>query len=145
MATVNAELELKMKQKVITLKQSKLQRSKLKLAEVIPKVMFKAQLRAIKLWKQRVNIVSVRTDLQFLDEATSSLKSDKTKSATDSRSLEMQLARFEVIEKEKDILEEDYQTSLAFSEDLLLQLMQIKRAKCQNCALALKVLKPSLS
>ena len=50
-ATVNAELELKMKQKAVTLKQSQLQRSKLKLAEVIPKVMFKAKLRAIKLWK----------------------------------------------------------------------------------------------
>ena len=34
----------------------------------------------------------------------------------------MQLAKFEVIEKEKDILEEDYQNSLAFNEDLIIQL-----------------------
>ena len=110
--------------------------------------MFKAKLRAIKLWKQRLNIASAQTDLTLLDGASSSLKSEKTKGATsgaDSRSLKIQLARFEVLEKEKDILEEDYQTSLAFSEDLLVQLQQIKRAKCQNCAQTTKVLKPSQS
>lgn len=69
-----------------------------------------------------MNIVSAQTDLPILD-ASSSLKSDNTKALTgaaNSSSIEIQLAKFEVIEKEKDILEEDYQNSLAFSEDLLL-------------------------
>ena len=100
------------------------------------------------MWKQRLNIVSVQSELPLLEEASSSLKSEKSKGQTsgaDSRSLKMQLARFDVIEKEKDVLEDDYQTSLAFREDLLVQLQQIKRAKCQNCAQTAKVLKPSQS
>ena len=44
------------------------------------------------------------------------------------------MARFEVIEQEKEILEEEHQQSLAHGEELLIQLDQIKRARCTKCS-----------
>ena len=51
---------------------------------------------------------------------------------------EAQLAKFEVIEQEKEILEDEYQQTAVTTEDLQIQLNQIKRAKCSRCAQEMK-------
>jgi len=43
------------------------------------------------------------------------------------------MARLEVLEQEKEILEDEFLQSLALTEDLQVQLSQIKRAKCSRC------------
>ena len=54
---VNAELEVKMKQKALAVKLSNLQMSKLRLAEIVPKIMLKQKLRAFTRWKVKVNLI----------------------------------------------------------------------------------------
>ena len=54
---VNAELEAKMKQKALALKLSNLQFTKLKLAEIVPKMMLKQKLLTFNRWKLKVNLI----------------------------------------------------------------------------------------
>ena len=116
---VNAELEVKMKQKALAVKLSNLQMSKLRLAEIVPKIMLKQKLRAFTRWKVKVNLIP---EYQREPESSITIRTRSQTSQNESKNLKMQLAKFEVIEKEKDILEEDYQNSLAFNEDLIIQL-----------------------
>ena len=56
-AMVNAELEAKMKQKALALKLSNLQFTKLRLAEIVPKMMLKQKLLTFNRWKLKVNLI----------------------------------------------------------------------------------------
>ena len=116
---VNAELESKMKQKALALKLSNLQITKLRLAEIVPKFMLKQKLLTFTRWRFKVDLIP---ECPREPESSITIRTRSQTSQNESKNLKMQLAKFEVIEKEKDILEEDYQNSLAFSEDLIIQL-----------------------
>ena len=101
------------------MRRATLSKTKLRVAEIFPRIIFKQKLRAFNLL--RTLLLKPFADSAGMNKTNSDSHASSSNNKTGSRSIKMseaQLARFEVIEQEKEILEDEHQQSLAMAEDL---------------------------